>query len=338
MQRLKYTEPDDTDTTRTNGSYYFSSWSNTDRLVLRGLYKRYACPKVHLMKKIEESGRGRSCGRWPMWRTMAKALLSEVGKKITPKKLHDFFWDVIGRGSDVTATLDQLLGLEAVSSSLVLSRAVVPKLNVKPARRSSATTSWDDRDKGRQKTASRRPSPRRTAKNEELPLDLTLRPPQHDEVKEKPLSCDEQCVLALFYAMMVEGGAANESALLPASVASLDNEGAPVLGLMPAQISIANGCQPDASAVNNAFAVCPYDGGLVGVEPMFSDGSGAIAGASPERPPPPVQRVDKEVQCELDSTLLFETMMTEHLRRMDDMRRQLEALMLELNGPLDGVQ
>lgn len=302
------------DTAGTNGNYYFSSWGYGDRVFLRDLYKRYAFSKVHIMKKIEQSGRGRSCGHWPMWRAMAKALLSEVRRRISPKDLENFFWDVLAEGSDVTATLDQLLDCRhAVGSPRVRSRAVVPKLDVKPVRRSAATTFAYDSDGG--------------------------------GGQQKTTLLDEQGAVALFEPTTVEGGAGapTEFALLPASGAGLDNDMSSALDLMLAHISIPRDCQLDVSTSEYAFLDCPEDAGLVGVGPMFSDGSGSpenadsaavvrriIAGASPEPTPPPVQRVDQGVQCELDSTLLFKTMQRDHLLRMEALRRQRDAFLKQI--------
>ncbi|KAH9381643.1 hypothetical protein HPB48_010596 [Haemaphysalis longicornis] len=195
MEHLEDADSDDMDTTGTNGSYFFSSWGYGDRLILRDLYRRYAFPKVHFMKKIELSGRGQSCGHWPMWRAMAKALLSEVRKKISPKDLENFFWDVLAEGSEVAATLDRMLDCRhAVRSPRTRSaRAVVPKVKVKPDRRTSATIHSEGIDEGggQQKTAV---------------LDLTPRQPLRDKVKVEPFSLDEQGVVASFEPTTVEGG------------------------------------------------------------------------------------------------------------------------------------
>lgn len=347
MRRVKRTDSDDTDTAGAKSGYFFSSWSYSDRIILRCVYRRYAFSKVYLMKKIEQSGRGRSCGHWPLWRAMAKAVLSEARRRISPEDLENFFWDVIGRGSDMTTTLDKLLGCpHSPRSSRARRRAVMPKLNVKPVKRSAATTSSDDSDEEEeQKTALRRLVtrekrtkflPRPTAKDEELPVDLSPRRPQRDEVKVKPFSLDEQGVVAFLDPTTVHGGgdAATQIAVPPESVAGLDNEATSVLDLKLAQISIANDCQPDASATEYAFVGCPEDAGLFGEEPMFSDGSGSyenadataavhriIAGASPEPLPPPVQRVDKGVECDL-SVPLYDMMQTKHLLRMELLRAE----------------
>lgn len=98
---------------RSNGGCFFSSWSFDERVFLRGLYKRYACTKAHIMARFSaDPHRRNDCCKWPMWTVMAGALRTSLDKYVEPRKLEAFFWHVIARGADprtVTKRLDFLV-------------------------------------------------------------------------------------------------------------------------------------------------------------------------------------------------------------------------------------
>ncbi|KAH7938515.1 hypothetical protein HPB49_024756 [Dermacentor silvarum] len=100
--------------------YFFSIWSYEDRAFLRGLYKRFACTKVHLMLQIMKASPGPpwSCSHWRMWQNMAREVRSSLKWQVSPKKIEDFFWEVIADGTghyDVTERLDALIFGDGVS-------------------------------------------------------------------------------------------------------------------------------------------------------------------------------------------------------------------------------
>lgn len=354
MLRLEGTDSEEgTKNNGTNGDYYFSSWSHSERLYVHSLYKRYACTKVHIMKKIEQSGRGRDCGHWRMWQNMANALLVGLRKIVSPKTLENFFWDVIAEGStqtEVTSTLERLLDCRRPprrSSGGAFSR--------RRSKREVATSS-DDSDEDENRPLVRQ-LPRRTPRNDQLPLDLSPHRScdhiPHDSIKvERPSSGGQDGVVAVFEPTVLQGNPLDERrefAVVPA--AEDPDDVAAVLDLVLTQVSIGNDCGLDvSSAAQYPFlvpAVSAEEVGLVGAgaEPMFSDVSGgsdhsdaALAVrswiervAADDPPAPPVELVDKGIQCDFYSDELVEMMRKEHLFRMHMLRLQTEAWHKQLN-------
>ncbi|KAH7981551.1 hypothetical protein HPB49_025285 [Dermacentor silvarum] len=100
--------------------YFFSMWSYEDRAFLRGLYKRFACTKAHLMVEIMKASPGPpwNCSHWGMWQNMAREVRSSLKWQVSPKKIEDFFWEVIADGAgqcDVTERLDAMMFGDGVS-------------------------------------------------------------------------------------------------------------------------------------------------------------------------------------------------------------------------------
>ncbi|KAH6928898.1 hypothetical protein HPB50_020706 [Hyalomma asiaticum] len=100
--------------TSTGELYFFTFWPYEDRAFLRALYKKFACTKVHLMAPIMKSAPADrwDCGHWNMWRNMASAVHSRLGRRVSPKNMESFFWHVIAQGTDaneVTERLDKLI-------------------------------------------------------------------------------------------------------------------------------------------------------------------------------------------------------------------------------------
>ncbi|KAH6946237.1 hypothetical protein HPB50_012335 [Hyalomma asiaticum] len=308
--------------TSTGERYFFSLWPYGDRAYLRALYKKFACPKVHLMAAIMKSAPADrwDCGHWRMWGNMAGKVCSVLGYRVSPKKLESFFWDVIAQGTDVDEVnerLDKLIyGASGACSAGDESSGAPGKAT-------------ERRQKPRRARITMRASARRESNDTERAATCTPSPSAPPEDQARLLSeraASSESVKVRRISFVSDSDVASLPELLPSHVSSVADT------FEPREAFEQDAPSSDEQRVDDP-ARCDIDdatasrGSMRPDAQVYHDVNRETAKHADQAVQCSPASADKALQCDVGPSGVADMMRREHLLRMEVLQLRMEVLM-----------